>query len=52
MPERRWNQPEGPRSQMDRLRGRSDFQEAADGSRNIFSTEFGGGEYWDGQEGF
>ena len=35
MPERRWNQPEGPRSQMDRLRGRSDFQEAADGSRNV-----------------
>ena len=28
------------------------FEAAADGSRNIFSTEFGGGEYWDGQEGF
>ena len=36
MPDRRrMNQPEGPQSQMNRLRSRSDFSEAADGSRTL-----------------
>ena len=36
MPDRRRiNQPEGPQSQMNRLRSRSDFSEAADGSRTL-----------------
>lgn len=28
------------------------FEAGADGLHNVFSTEYGGGEYWDGQEGF
>ena len=35
MAERRGNRPDGPNSQMDRLRGRSDFRELSDGSRSM-----------------
>lgn len=28
------------------------FEAGSDGLHNVFSTEYGGGEYWDGQEGF
>lgn len=28
------------------------FEAGADGLHNVFSTEYGGGEYWDGEEGF
>ena len=28
------------------------FQAGADGMHNVFSTKYGGGEYWNGQEGF